>query len=493
MSEQTPSSIRGRRAAIVLVALTAVFGVAYGAHTLRSLPIVPAALPPLSQMPSTQGLEVATTDGISLITRLDRTRVQRSDGIVRAELTLAAERPEGDLPMAPTDVVVVLDCSSSMSGQKFVDAKAALDALLGRLRPEDRLSVVTYDTYARVAVALAPATATAVSGWREAFRDLRPGGSTNISEALDLAGGVVQARADHDRPARVLLLSDGEPTAGDTSPAGLVTRARRAAEQGYVLSAVGIGLGFNEVLMAGLADAGTGNFHSLVEPGGLDSILTAEFDASRATVASSLAVELRPAPGVRVVEAAGYPLERAGEVAVFRPGSLFAGQTRTVWVTLQAPTDRVLTEADLGAVAVRFVREGQAVALPLADLGAVSTAADEAAFVAGIDKKAWETSVVAGRFAEVEKQLAVYVRNGEAEAAQRVLNDYAMETAALNRGVGSAAVTQHLVEVGVRQKALDDAFTGANQAEKRNRFSKMNLSSGWNNSRGGALGNVGGR
>lgn len=246
MSEQTPapSSIRGRRAAIVLVALTAVLGAAYAAHALRPIQIVPAALPPMPQMPSMQGRPMPdATAGITLATRLDRTRVQRSDGIVRAELTLAAETLDGDLPMAPTDVVVVLDCSSSMAGQKFADAKSALYTLLGRLRPEDRLSVITYDDYAVVAAALAPATSAAVTEWRLMVDRLHPSGSTNISQALDLAHEVVQSRREPDRPARVLLLSDGEPTAGEQTDIGTI-RAHVASwneHRGIQINTIGIG------------------------------------------------------------------------------------------------------------------------------------------------------------------------------------------------------------------------------------------------------------
>lgn len=506
MSEQTPASNR-RRLAVGLVALTAGLGVAVAAGALSPAPQVqiPVAVPPLASVSPSPALgakqgpsaaapsAAAAGHGVTLAARLDRSRVmQGGDGIVRAELTLSAAAPEGDAPAVPTDIIVVIDRSSSMSGQKFADAMGAMYALLGRLRPADRLSVVSYSGDARVDVALAPATPEAVAGWRGQLGRLSPGGSTNISAALDLADGIVRAR-ESERPARVLLLSDGEPTAGDTGADGLTRRARRAAERGYVLSAVGIGLGFNEVLMAGLADAGTGNFHSLHDEGGLDAILAAEFDASRATVASGLAVELKPAAGVAVVDAAGYPMEHIDGGVVFRPGALFAGQARRIWLTLRVPADQPADAVDLGAVGLRFAVDGAAQALPPAPLGAVAAVADEAAFVAGLDAQAWERSVVAGRFADIEKKLAVHVRNGEADAARALLDTHATQTAALNRVVGSVAVEQHLGEVAARRAALDDAFSGANQAHKRNRFSKMNLSSGWSSSRGGALSNVFGR
>ena len=255
-----------------------------------------------------------------------------------------------------------------------------------------------------------------------------------------------------------------------------------------MLGAVGIGLGFNEILMSALADAGTGNFHSLHAEGGLEGILAAEFDAARGTVASGLAVQLKPADGVAVVDAAGYPLERIGDRVVFRPGGLFAGQQRKIWITLKVPAGTADVSQALGAVGLEFSREGQRQAIAPVALGTVVTTADEQTFVAALDKQTWEKSVVDGRFADIEKKLAAHVRAGDADAARQLLDAHSVQTAALNRVVGSAAVDAHLAEVDARRKALDDAFTGADQALKRNAFSKMNTSSGWRRSRRGSVG-----
>lgn len=497
MSDDTtraPRIVTARRAAVGLMAATALAGLAFASTPTGPDAVAPAAPSPLPQVASTMApaavapAVVTAGAGVRLGARLDRSRVLvGGDGIVRAELTLAAEQAADATQTVPSDFVVVLDRSSSMAGAKFVDAKGALDALIGRLRPTDRLSVISYSSDARVDVPLALADPESVATWRADLSWLAPGGSTNIGAALDLAHSVVQSRGETARPARVLLLSDGEPTAGDTGAGSLTARARRAASTGYVLGAVGIGLHFNELLMAAMADAGTGNFHSLHAEGGLEAVLAAEFDAARGTVASGLAVTLLPAEGVRVIDAAGYPLELATGGVTFRPGGLFAGQTRRVWVTLKVPVDRPVDARALGRIGLSFARGGRVEALPPTDLGAVAAVADEARFVAGLDKQAWETSVVDGRFADIEKKLAAHVRDGDAAAARDLLDEHARQTAALNRVVGSAAVDTHLVEVARRRAALDDAFTGADQAHKRNLFSKFNTASGWTRSRSGSL------
>lgn len=497
---RAPRIFTARRAAAALVAATALAGVAFAtapgpravAPAIDTTGLIApgtAAGMQAARLHAVPAPVVASQGGVHISARLDRGQVLTGgDGIVRAELTLSADDAPADAEAVPSDFVVVIDRSSSMSGEKFADAMGAVQALIGRLRPSDRLAVVSYSNDAEVNIPLAFATPGAVRHWRTQVGWLQAGGSTNISAALDLADGLLMQREDADRPARVLLLSDGAPTAGDTGQAALVARAGRAAERGYVLGAIGIGLGFNELLMAGLADAGTGNFHSLHAEGGLEGILAAEFDAARGTVASGLAVTLEPAAGVTVVDAAGYPLARTAAGVTFKPGGLFAGQTRTIWVTLRVPAGQPDATHALGAVGLDFTREGRREAIAPVALGQVVTTADRAQFVANLDKQTWEKSVVDGRFADIEKKLAAHVRAGEANAARLLLDEHAAQTAALNRVVGSAAVDTHLADVAARRKALDDAFTGADQAHKRNVFSKMNTASGWSRSRAGSLG-----
>lgn len=469
----------GRRAAFALVVATAAVGAAYAFAPSAT---GPAAAPAAQTPPIT-----AAAAGVRFSARLDRTRVLAGgDGLVRAELLLAADAVEGAAEPVPTDVVVLLDTSSSMAGEKFDDAVGAVQGLIARLRPADRFALVPYSSHAAVSIPLGSATPAAVEGWRRLVAGLTPGGSTNIEHALALAEVAVVERSEAQRPVRVLLVSDGEPTAGDTDPAALVQRARGVARRGAVLGGVGVGLGFNEVLMASIADAGTGNFHSLHGEGGLDAILAAEFDAARKTVASGMVVELRPAPGVEVIDAAGYPLERRDGAVAFRPGALASGQTRSVWVTLKVPATGAGVQP-LGAAALRFAADGARGVARIDALPSVERAQSEAAFVAGLDRAAWEQSVVSSAFADVQKQVAVAVRNGEADAARALLDAHHTRTAALNRAVGSAAVDTHLADVAKLRAEVDDAFTGAGQAHKQNVFSKSNLRDGWQRSRRGSF------
>ena len=66
-----------------------------------------------------------------------------------------------------------------------------------------------------------------------------------------------------DSARKILLLADGQANQGITNPEQLAQMAARATHYGAVLSTIGMGLGFNESLMAKLADHGMGHYSYL--------------------------------------------------------------------------------------------------------------------------------------------------------------------------------------------------------------------------------------
>ena len=90
---------------------------------------------------------------------LDRSAVLRNgSGIVHVEVSLKADGPIGSTVRAPTDVVVIVDHSGSMSGNKLYYAKQAIHQLIGRLDDEDRFGLVAYETSAQILIPISHAT-----------------------------------------------------------------------------------------------------------------------------------------------------------------------------------------------------------------------------------------------------------------------------------------------------------------------------------------------
>ena len=168
-----------------------------------------------------------------------------------------ADRARNGRP--PNTLQVVLDRSGSMAGDRLEAAKDSLALLVGRLDPRDNFGLVTFDNDVQVPVPAGPLTDK--SRVVEMIRSIPSGGSTNLSGGL-LRGIQEARRIKGDRGATQLLVSDGHANQGVTDPDALGKVAADARERGVTTSTIGIGLGYDEKLMADVATGGAGR-HAL--------------------------------------------------------------------------------------------------------------------------------------------------------------------------------------------------------------------------------------
>lgn len=408
-----------RRARLVLLSslLFATLAAGVGARVLGSHPTPGPG--------GGSGVTSSRSGALSARAALDRGSVLRdSDGLVRVELSLEGQAPATTGTALPTDLVVVLDRSGSMQGEPIAFARAAVRELYAGLRPQDRFALVGYASDAALELPLAPAGGAEQARVERALEAIVASGGTHMSAGLDLAHEVLQGARAAGRAQRIILLSDGHANQGDFSYEGLRTRAARAVPAEYVLSAVGVGHEFDETLMSALADAGTGNFYYLPDVRELAGIFAGEFAAARETVARGLRVEIAPGPGVEIVDAGGYPLERDGARAGFRPGDLFAGQQRRIWLSLRAPTARE-GELALGALALSWNEpDGARGQLPALALPALACVAGEDDYYASIDEPLYRRGEVEESIGGLRERLAPMLRAGRQAEAVAELDAY---------------------------------------------------------------------
>ncbi len=177
-------------------------------------------------------------------------------------LLLVAPRVEiEEAEVVAKDVLLVLDTSGSMRGEKIVQAKAALDFVLDHLQEEDRFNIISFSTGVRqYAHRLQPASEREEAhAW---VKQLDAAGGTDINRALLEA----LAQVDPDRPAIVIFLTDGLPTEGVTEPEMIMANVAREAGKNVRLFTFGVGHDVNTVLLDGIAQAHRGA-SSYVTPG----------------------------------------------------------------------------------------------------------------------------------------------------------------------------------------------------------------------------------
>ncbi len=145
--------------------------------------------------------------------------------------------------IVPKYFTFVLDTSGSMDGRKMRQAQQAAEFFIRHLNDGDRFNVVAFDTSPSLAFnaprEVSPGT---VADAVRFVRDLWAAGGTNIDAALRLA---FSARADSDFARIVLLLTDGEPTEGETNSDQILRNQRAANTSDARLFTFGIGADVN--------------------------------------------------------------------------------------------------------------------------------------------------------------------------------------------------------------------------------------------------------
>jgi uncharacterized membrane protein len=190
-------------------------------------------------------------------------------------------------------LVIVLDKSYSMLGQKIDLAKEAARAALDLLEPTHRFGVVTFNWDPYVTVSLQAVSELARASMAEEIGRIQASGQTNIHPALKIAAtqlGGTEAKVKH-----VILLSDGKSYPNDYQ--SLVTRMARDK---ITVSAVAVGEEADRELLANIARWGSGRSYFIEDARRVPQIFIEE---TRLAVQATLIEEpFRPAV-VRAVEA----------------------------------------------------------------------------------------------------------------------------------------------------------------------------------------------
>ncbi len=438
---------------------------------------VPRAHPDDPVAPWNQpGPAVKSTPDVVLGAQLDRGAIlANGDGIVRVEVQVETGAEDGVHAERASDIVVVVDTSGSMEGQKLHFAKEALHGLFDRLGEQDRFSLIEYNYSAHVLVPLRHASEHNKDHFRSAARRLSASGSTNMSGGLDAAIRLLQSSRGEGRPGRVLLLSDGLANAGDSSLAGLARRARTLSYDDFALTTMGIGEDFDEQVMTHLATVGTGAFYYLAKLGYLPEFFESELSSTRQTYAHAAEIHYEPAPGVSLISAMGLPIEPRGREHVIRLGSLYSSRARTVWLTLRVPSSG-LGMRELGHLSLSYQRRGQPGYASVGSLPAVECVASYHQFQNYVHEDVWERAVLGSVFSTTEERFGDAIRSGskqELDAALRAAEDERK----LASSLGNTSVISKLDELGHKARAAERAQSAP--APVRNQEAKKSKARGY--------------
>ena len=465
---------------ILILALIVATGAAM-AYTGRGKPTAP-------QPPSPPPIVFSGSGPLNLSGHLVQTHVLRgSPGRVGLELMLSAG-PGGEGYLSNDrgiDFVVVLDRSGSMQGPKLEYARQSLLSLVAGLTERDRFALFSYSDAVQKHCDLLAGTDRNRQVIQSAVNGIYSSGATNLGDGLRAGIDLITAAGRPGHPGRVILISDGLANRGVTDPAALGRMAAVAAGKEFAVSTVGVGADFNEFLMTRIADQGAGAYYYLDNPAAFAEMFQKEFLAVKSAAATGIAVSLALPPGVRLVDASGYPVAVSGDTALFYPGSLRSGQTRRIFLTLQVPTSE---EAlfPIGRIMARYRHNGQPHEVFMENAFTIACVRDEGRVLSSIDRTRWEHKVLNDDYNRLKQEVAADISAGSADSAHQRIDAYEKEQKALNAVVNSPGVARNIEnDVKDLKKRVDETFQGPPAAvmEKQKSSSKSMQYEGYSNRR----------
>lgn len=173
-----------------------------------------------------------------------------------------------DREVVAKDVIFVLDTSGSMSeDNKMEKAKSALRHGVNSLSPRDRFNIISFAGEEHLMSERAIAGDEAGKKEARQFIDrMSATGGTNINDALIAAFNQTGKKAESgDRPQIIVMITDGQPTVGDTFPKRILENVKQANKSQVRVFTFGVGYDVNTLLLDQLANDNRGTV-AYVEP-----------------------------------------------------------------------------------------------------------------------------------------------------------------------------------------------------------------------------------
>lgn len=268
-------------------------------------------------------------------------------------------RPAPVTERGAASLVLLVDISGSMEGTNRLPlVKESVRLLLARLRPDDRVGVVTYA--AEPKLALIPTPVEETQEILRVIEGLEAKGPTNGGAGLELAYELAKDHAVPGGKPCVIMCTDGDFNSGPTREEELGRIVDRHQESGVKLSIYGFGRGRQiDVRLEKLAQRGGGASGYVNTRREAEQVLAGEINGLIAPLAQDLELKVSFNPdqveGYRLL---GYDEQAAG-TSPPSPGSraMLPGQTFTALYEV-VPKDGAPAGGDLLGLQLRYQTPG---------------------------------------------------------------------------------------------------------------------------------------
>jgi Ca-activated chloride channel family protein len=198
----------------------------------------------------------------------------------------------------PLNLCLVIDRSGSMEGEPLEYVKRACGHVVDLLDSTDVLSVVTFEE--QIDVVMPARRVVNKNLIKEHIARIQPGNTTNLYDGIIAGASQVASVRSDAYVNRILVLTDGEPTAGIKDFASIVGAVAEQKSRGITVTALGFGPEYNEELLAGIAKRSGGNYYYISRPDLIPEVFRKELDTLLTITAKNLRLRLSLSRWVQV-------------------------------------------------------------------------------------------------------------------------------------------------------------------------------------------------
>lgn len=208
-------------------------------------------------------------------------------------LRIGLQAKKIDLAKAPpSNIVFLIDVSGSMDeDNKLPLLKSSFKMLLGQLRPDDKIAIVTYANGTKVAL-----PSTSVKDKEKIIKvldNLYASGGTSGGRGIQLAYEQAQKSFIKNGNNRIILATDGDFNIGINNTTDLEKFIEKQRESGIYMSVLGFGIGnYRDDMAETIADKGNGNYAYIDNITEAKKVLVNELSGTLFAVAKDVKLQL---------------------------------------------------------------------------------------------------------------------------------------------------------------------------------------------------------
>ena len=208
-------------------------------------------------------------------------------------LRIGLQAKKIDLAKAPpSNIVFLIDVSGSMDEEnKLPLLQSSFKLLLGQLRPDDKVAIVTYANGTKVAL-----PSTSVKDKEKIIKvlaNLYASGGTSGGRGIQLAYEQAQKSFIKNGNNRIILATDGDFNIGINNTTDLEKFIEKQRESGIYMSVLGFGMGnYRDDMAETIADKGNGNYAYIDNITEAKKVLVNELSGTLFAVAKDVKLQL---------------------------------------------------------------------------------------------------------------------------------------------------------------------------------------------------------